>query len=97
MNRSITSIRDLAASCRARRQSLGLSQAELATRAGVSRSWLSEFESGKPSAELGLVIRLLDALDLHLSISDPTKPTVPDTSTVVPVDLDSLLDDHRTR
>jgi HTH-type transcriptional regulator/antitoxin HipB len=97
MNRSITSTRDLAVACRGRRQTLGLTQADLATRAAVSRQWLSEFESGKPTAELGLVIRLLDALDLHLSVSDGTEPATAQTVRAVSVDLDALLDDHRMR
>ena len=43
---------------RAKRRTLGLSQAQVAMRAGVSRKWLSEFEQGKVKAELGLVLRL---------------------------------------
>ncbi|MGO9901686.1 MAG: helix-turn-helix domain-containing protein, partial [Solirubrobacteraceae bacterium] len=48
----IISIRDLTAAVRGRRQKLGLSQADVARLAGVSRQWVSEFESGKPTAEL---------------------------------------------
>ena len=70
MPSTINSIRDLAAAARGRRLELGLSQSELATRARVSRQWISEFESGKPSAEFGLVIRLLDALGLRLNVDD---------------------------
>ena len=56
MSSTINSIRDLAAAARGRRLELGLSQSDLATRARVSRQWISEFESGKPSAEFGLVL-----------------------------------------
>jgi HTH-type transcriptional regulator / antitoxin HipB len=97
MDRPIISIRDLAAACRGRRQTLRLSQAELATRAAVSRQWLSEFERGKPTAELGLVIRLLEALDLHLSVSDGDQPVATRASVSAPTDLDALLDEHRLR
>ena len=66
----IRSIREIAAAVRGRRQDLGLSQAELASRAGVSRKWISEFESGKSTAELGLVLRVLDALGWSLELDD---------------------------
>lgn len=93
----ISSIRDIAAVVRGRRQDLGLSQAETARTAGVSRQWLIEFESGKPTAELGLVIRLLHALALTMNLDArngdgeriETKPRA--------VDLDALLDEYRTR
>ena len=47
---TIHSIRDVAASMRGRRKEVGLSQAELARRAGVSRKWIYEVEAGKPTA-----------------------------------------------
>ena len=65
----IRSIGDLAAAVRGRRRDLGLTQAQLATRAGVSRKWVYEFEAGKPSAELRLILRVLDALDLNLDLT----------------------------
>jgi len=54
---------------RERRLDLGLSQATLATRANVSRKWISAFERGKASAELPLVLRLLAALELRLDLT----------------------------
>jgi HTH-type transcriptional regulator / antitoxin HipB len=94
----ITSIHDLAAAVRGRRLSLGLSQAEVARRAHVSRPWISEFESGKASAELGLVLRLVDALELRLDLADREGASgvdqLPRSGTV---DLDALLDDYRSR
>ncbi len=65
---AVRSIRDIAVAARGRRQELGLSQAELARRAGVSRKWISEFETGKPTAELGLVLRVLDELGFRLDL-----------------------------
>lgn len=61
----------MAAIVRGRRKELGLSQAEVAARAGVSRPWLSEFERGKPKAELHLALRLLEALDLDMTLQSP--------------------------
>ncbi|HEY7933333.1 MAG TPA: helix-turn-helix transcriptional regulator [Solirubrobacteraceae bacterium] len=64
----IRSIRDLAAAIRGRRRELGLTQADLAMRAGVSRKWVYEFEAGKPAAELQLILRVMDALGLALDV-----------------------------
>jgi HTH-type transcriptional regulator/antitoxin HipB len=91
----ITSTQDLAAAVRGQRQNLGLTQAELATRAGVSRPWLSEVETGKPTAEFGKVIRLVDALGLTLELvaSGPGVDDAPAQS----VDLDAILDEYRNR
>ena len=65
---NIVSVNDLAASIRQARKKLGWTQAELAERSGVSRDWIIGLEKGKPSLELGLVLRTLKALDLRLSI-----------------------------
>jgi y4mF family transcriptional regulator len=89
----INSIRDVAATVRGRRQEMGLSQAGLATRAGVSREWINAFETGKPTVDFSLVLRLLDALGLRLDLL-PAGP--PDRSSEH-VDLDSLLDDYKKR
>jgi y4mF family transcriptional regulator len=89
----IRSIRDIAAAVRGRRIDLGLSQADLSRRAGVSRKWLVEFESGKPSAELRLVLRVLDELGLTLEIS--TDRAADASSLGQTIDLDALLEEHR--
>jgi HTH-type transcriptional regulator/antitoxin HipB len=67
----------------------------VARRARVSRQWISEFESGKPTAELALVIRLLDALGLYLSVEPHDAKGGPQPAVVRTVDLDALLDEHR--
>jgi HTH-type transcriptional regulator/antitoxin HipB len=98
MPTQINSIHDLAAAARGRRLDLALSQAELAARARVSRQWISGFEAGKPTAELGLVIRLLDALGLCLNLDergDGRGGDQPPRS--MTVDLDALLGDYRER
>jgi HTH-type transcriptional regulator / antitoxin HipB len=84
----IRSIRDIAAAVRGRRQDLGLNQADLAKRAGVSRKWLYQFEAGKPTAALGLVLRVLDELGLQLELRPPSAE---ETSSPGAVDLDVLL------
>lgn len=86
------SLRHLAATVRGRRQDLGLTQGELATRAGVSRPWLSELEGGKATAEIGLVLRVVEALGLRMELRAPDiADAAPERQ---PVDLDALLDDY---
>jgi transcriptional regulator with XRE-family HTH domain len=59
------------------RRDAGLTQAQLAERAGVSRRWIGELEAGKrPGAELSLVMRTADALGLQLSLA-PKPPKDP--------------------
>ncbi len=91
----ISSPHDLAVAVRSRRQDLGLTQAELASQAGVSRLWLNQIEGGKPTAEFGLVIRLLDALGLRLELTgDDARggDALPRSR-----DLDKVLRDYRNR
>lgn len=57
---------DLGAVIRDRRKHLQRNQASLANEIGVSRQWLIELEHGHPRAELGLVLRVLDALGINL-------------------------------
>ncbi|HEX3946486.1 MAG TPA: helix-turn-helix domain-containing protein, partial [Acidimicrobiales bacterium] len=71
----IDSVGDIVAAVRGRRLALGLSQAELAARAGVSRHWLTSFEGGKPTVELAHVLRLLDALAIRLDLVDDRRET----------------------
>ena len=97
MATQINSIRDLVAAARGRRKSLGWTQSELADRAHVSRQWISEFEAGKPTAELGLMIRLLDALDLRLTLDTGEERHPAREQSAVTVDLDAVLDDYRSR
>jgi len=70
-----------------------MSQAELARRAAVSRKWIYEFEAGKPTAEFGLLLRVLDALDLDLELGARSEATVSARGDAI--DLDALLDEHR--
>jgi HTH-type transcriptional regulator / antitoxin HipB len=57
---------DMGAVIRDRRKHLKRNQASLANEIGVSRQWLIELEHGHPRAELGLVLRVLDALGINL-------------------------------
>jgi HTH-type transcriptional regulator / antitoxin HipB len=92
---TVRSIRDLAAAVHGRRADLGLSQAELASRAGVSRKWIYEFEAGKSTAGIGTLLRVFDALGLALDVA-PRDDAHPRAGRGT-VDLDALIDEHRNR
>jgi y4mF family transcriptional regulator len=105
----VNSALDLAATVRGRRRDLGLSQADLAESAGVSRVWIATVEAGKRSVNFGMVLRLLGALDLTMDISSSSRlsevfkdvkktPTPRNRSEAFKgpaVDLDSLLEGYR--
>lgn len=69
MTGAVMTLREIALAVRNRRTEVGLTQAELAKAAGVSRKWIYEFEGGKSTAELGLVLRVLDVLGLSVELS----------------------------
>lgn len=78
--------RDVGANVRDARLRLGWTQARLAAAIGASRQWVIALERGKPSAELGIVLRALDVLGLVADLVE--KPSVEPR-----VDLDQLLGD----
>jgi DNA-binding XRE family transcriptional regulator len=65
---SVNTIEGLAAIAFKARKKLGLRQEDLAELVGVSRKWLIEFERGKASAEIGLVLKLFQQLGIVLAI-----------------------------
>ena len=82
----IRSVSDIGAVIRERRKQLGLDQAELAQRIGVSRQWIVGVERGRARAELGLVLRTLDELGIPLAtkVGKPAGPTAgPDIDAIV--------------
>jgi HTH-type transcriptional regulator/antitoxin HipB len=82
--------RDLGLYVRDQRRDRGMTQADLCASAQVSRRWLSDLEAGKPTAEIGLVFKVLHALglavDAHQAEPDPGG-----------VDLDAILREHGWR
>ena len=68
----VRTMKDLSAAIRARRKTLGLGQADLAAKAGVSREWIIDIEKGKPRAEAALLLRTLDVLGFAVKLDvDP--------------------------
>lgn len=62
--------KEIAPTLKSRRLALGLSQAELALRAGVSRTTLSRLEHGVDApVQTDVLERVLHALDLHPNLS----------------------------
>lgn len=79
---------------------LGLDQAELAQRVGVSRLWIGQVEHGKPGVGLGLVLRTLAALDVELQGIVPSETfteTAPRPAPVFTPDLDAIIAAARGR
>jgi HTH-type transcriptional regulator/antitoxin HipB len=92
----IRTVRDLGNTIRGRRLDRGWTQAELADRARVSRSWVIDVEAAKkPTAEIGRILRLLDALGVDLVAATPMDTSAVGT-TAAPVDLDAHLDRYRS-
>ena len=86
--RHIQTSRAFGAAIRGARKDQGLSQTELARRAGVGRPWLSELETGKRTVELGRVLLVLAALDLAIDLVRAPRPGSSD------IDLAQVLAAH---
>ena len=90
----IKTMHDLASVARGRRIELGLTQAEVASRSGVSRDWVNSFERGKRTVEISLVFRLFDALGIGVEAADASEVNEePDG----PPNLDAFLDGYYNR
>lgn len=85
---------DVGAAIRDRRRRLNLGQDDLAQRVGVSRKWIIDVEKGKPGAEIGLILRTLDALGLRLRIDTNAEKQAGSAPTV---DIDRILDRAREK
>jgi y4mF family transcriptional regulator len=84
----IAATKELGRYIRDRRRELALTQVQLATSAKVSRRWLSDLETGKETADFGLVLRTLQALGVVVDLQPEERTSR--------VDLDALLDRYRT-
>ena len=90
------STRELGAALRAAREAQQLTQAAVASSAGVSRRWLIAIEGGgHPRAELDGVLRVLRALNLDLQLL-PSDPPVaaPPATTATTATTAFNLDEH---
>lgn len=83
----VRSARTLGMLVREQRRRLGLTQAQLARRAGVSRQWLSGLERGREGAELGRVLRTLACVGVILKFEEQ-QPS--------PLDPTAVVEAHRS-
>jgi y4mF family transcriptional regulator len=66
----IKDTQNLGNAIRQHRKSMGLSQLNAAGLCGVGERFLSELERGKPTAEIGKVLQVLNRLGLRLVLED---------------------------
>lgn len=85
----------LGAILRSARRRQGLSQTQLAERAGVSRSWLIRLEGGHRGAELEPIFRLLSAMEIRLLLDEPSQTSAEDDSSKQPAVKQSGQADKR--
>ena len=85
----VRTAKDVGLLIRERRNSLRLTQSELARRLGVSRQWISQIEGGKQRADIALVLRTLATLGMTVDVrSQPVSPGSPDPE---PTDVDEIV------
>lgn len=65
---------DIGRAARQRRVDLGLSQEDLAERAGVTRQWISRFEQAKADVSLAKGMQVLRELGLIVDVAPRTAP-----------------------
>jgi len=76
---------DLGRIARQRRVDLEWSQEELASKADVTRQWLTRFETGKGDPSLSKVLRVLRELRLHLDVTPEGRSAPVRPRAIVPV------------
>lgn len=91
----IRTAKDIGALIRDKRKTHKLDQAELAREVGVNRRWVLEVERGKPRAEIGLVLKTLDALGVTLTIEGEAGARRRGGREVEPVDIDAIIENAK--
>lgn len=71
MQYPINGAEDLAAILRATRKGARMRIDDLASTAGLSKQFVGDVESAKPTVQLGLVIKLLSELGVHMYVDVP--------------------------
>ena len=89
--------RDIGALIRDQRKKQELGQAELAEKIGVSRRWVMEVERGKPRAEIGLVLKALEALNLNVLIDSQANISPKSGEEIDSIDIDSIIQNAKTK
>ena len=92
---------DVGAIIRAWRDDHRVSQVDLAKKLGVSQRWVSHVENGKPTLQLGLVLRVFNELGIDVFANTTRAPGAdPEGAILAPpapskrlTDIDSIVDD----
>lgn len=92
----ITTTLDIGAAIRHRRKLLGLDQAELASRAGVSRQWLIQVENGKQGAAIGRLLFVLNVLGLRFRLDPDSVDDEAGAEPSDPMSPNAIVARHRT-
>jgi HTH-type transcriptional regulator/antitoxin HipB len=71
------------------RKERAMTQAELASRAGVSRGYLVRLEQGHPTAEIDAILRVLRPLGARLFIGQ--EPALTEAETAVQAEWEKLI------
>lgn len=66
---NVRTVNELGAAIRRARRQRGWTQEDLAERAGISRRTLVALEGGNPRGEIGIVVRVIAALERELAIT----------------------------
>lgn len=85
--RFLATVDAVAQAVREGRQDKGWTQAQLATNSGVGRRFIVELEAGHMRAELGKVLAVLEALDIHAV----ALPSIPSGKRLEDVDLEQVV------
>ncbi|MCP3468339.1 helix-turn-helix transcriptional regulator [Bradyrhizobium sp. CCGUVB23] len=89
---TIATTTELGELIRARRTSLGLRQQDVALTANVGVRFIVDIENGKETSQVGLVLRLLQALGIRLNPEMSPVPTArPTDEDSEPFDPDNFL------
>ena len=67
--------REIGLLVRKQRRSYEWSQQQLALSIGISRQWVAAIELGKPGVAIGLTLRALNALEIHIELLPPEQPS----------------------
>lgn len=74
MKKRVISTSELGTLAREARKEQGLTQEDLAGICGTGRRFISDFESGKESSQIGKVLHVLSALGLSFTVSKNWEP-----------------------
>ena len=86
---------EIAEHVRARRKALGLTQADLATRAGTSMQTIVRIEHGEAlSVAFGTMVRVLDALSFNVFIEQGIPETSGSAQALNPADIEAYLNER---